>query len=153
MYNFALVSVPLLLVYVLRTQLKNIYQNDFLFQNTCTRGREECLCVCMYVCMYVCMHVCMIDLPIRVIFDIEDHTLKIQIWDRDTIPYSQEIYIVHVSIDSGSTSRHFAQPGCTAKLIILLLHAKQRCSVYLFYDSFNLTRALTHDLPHERRTH
>ena len=102
-------------MYLLRTKFKkSIYQSDFLFQNTCTRGREVCLRVCMYVC------VCMIDKPIRVFFDIEDHTLKIQIWVRDAIPYCQE----HVSIYS-STTRPFAQASSTAKLLILLLHTKQ----------------------------
>ena len=49
LYTFASVS----LVYVLRTKCQNIYQNDFLFMNTCTRGRDECV--------YVWVRVCMID--------------------------------------------------------------------------------------------
>ena len=49
LYTLASVS----LVYVLRTKCKNIYQNDFLFINTCTRGRDECV--------YVWVRVCMID--------------------------------------------------------------------------------------------
>ena len=49
LYTFASVS----LVYVLRTKCKNIYQNVFLFIDTCTRGRDECV--------YVWVRVCMID--------------------------------------------------------------------------------------------
>ena len=49
LYTFASVS----LVYVLQTKCKNVYQNDFLFINTCTRGRDKCV--------YVWVRVCMID--------------------------------------------------------------------------------------------
>ena len=55
------------------------------------------------------------DIYIYIIHNSAFSILKIKIRDRDAIPDSQEIFIVHISIDS-STTWPFTQPSCITKL-------------------------------------
>ena len=55
--------------------------------------------------------------------------------DRDTIPYSQEIFEMHVPIDSCTHYPAFTQSGCTVKPLPKRMRTVQGGSLYHFYDS------------------